>query len=37
MLISCGMDNKFVLVQNVIVDQVSPEYYIIYLKEIFVA
>jgi hypothetical protein len=37
MLISCGMDNKFVLVQNVMVDQVSHEYYISYLKEIFVA
>jgi hypothetical protein len=37
MLISCGMDNKFVLVQNVMVDQVSCEYYISYLKEIFVA
>jgi hypothetical protein len=37
MLISCGMDNKFVLVQNVMVDQVSREYYISYLKEIFVA
>jgi hypothetical protein len=37
MLISCGVDNKFVLVQNVMVDQVSREYYIIYLKEIFVA
>jgi hypothetical protein len=36
MLISCGMDNKFVLVQNVMVDQVSRDYYIIYLEEIFV-
>jgi hypothetical protein len=37
MLISCGVDNKFILVQNVMVDQVSCEYYIIYLKKIFVA
>jgi hypothetical protein len=37
MLISCGVDNKFVLIQNVIVDQVSHEYYISYFKEIFVA
>jgi hypothetical protein len=37
MLISCSMDNKSVLVQNVMVDQVSREYYISYLKEIFVA
>jgi hypothetical protein len=37
MLISRGVDNKFVLVQNVMVDQVSREYYIIYLEEIFVA
>jgi hypothetical protein len=37
MLISYGVDNKFVLVQNVIVDQVSHEYYIIYPEEIFVA
>jgi hypothetical protein len=37
MLISCGVDNKFALVQNVMVEQVSHEYYIIYLKEIFVA
>jgi hypothetical protein len=36
MLISFGMDNKFVLVQNVMVDQVSCEYCIIYLKVIFV-
>jgi hypothetical protein len=36
MLISCGIDNKFVLVQNVMVDQVSREYYISYLKHIFV-
>jgi hypothetical protein len=27
MLISCGVDNKFVLLQNVLVDQVSCEYY----------
>jgi hypothetical protein len=27
MLISCGVDNKFVLLQNVLVDQVSREYY----------
>jgi hypothetical protein len=33
------MDNKFVLVQNVIMDQVSrdSEYYQIFLEEIFVA
>jgi hypothetical protein len=31
MLISCGVDNKFVLAQNVMVE------YIIYLEEIFVA
>jgi hypothetical protein len=37
MLILCGIKNKFVLVQNVILDQVSREYYIIYVKEIFVA
>jgi hypothetical protein len=37
MLISCGVDKKFVLVQNVMVDKVSHEYYISYLKEIFVA
>jgi hypothetical protein len=37
MLISCGVHNKFVLVQNVMVDQVSREYYQIYLEEIFVA
>jgi hypothetical protein len=37
MLISCGVENKFVLVQNVMVDQVSGEYYIIYVEEIFVA
>jgi hypothetical protein len=36
MLISCGVDNKFVLVQNVMVDQVSREYYISYLKQVFV-
>jgi hypothetical protein len=36
MLISCGVNNKFVLVQNIMVDQVSREYYISYLKEIFV-
>jgi hypothetical protein len=36
MLISCGVDNKFVLVQNVMVDQVSVEYYISYLKQVFV-
>jgi hypothetical protein len=36
MLISCGVDNKFVLVQNVMVDQVSHEYYICYLKQVFV-
>jgi hypothetical protein len=27
MLVSCGVDNKFVLLQNVLVDQVSREYY----------
>jgi hypothetical protein len=37
MLISCGVKNKFVLVQNVMVDQVSREYYIIYVQDIFVA
>jgi hypothetical protein len=37
MLISCGVDNKFVLTQNVMVDQVSREYYIIDLENIFVA
>jgi hypothetical protein len=37
MLISCGIENKFVLVQNVMVDQVSREYYIIYVQDIFVA
>jgi hypothetical protein len=37
MLISCGVDNEFVLVQNVIVDQVSREYYKIYLEQIRVA
>jgi hypothetical protein len=37
MLISCGVENKFVLVQNVMVDQVSHEYYIIYVQDIFVA
>jgi hypothetical protein len=37
MLISCGVENKFVLVRNVMVDQVSGEYYIIYVEEIFVA
>jgi hypothetical protein len=37
MLISCGMNNKFVLIQNVMVDQVSREYYQIYLEEIFIA
>jgi hypothetical protein len=37
MLISYGVDNKFVLVQNVMVDQVLCEYYIIYVEEIFVA
>jgi hypothetical protein len=37
MLISCGVDNKFLLVTNVMVDQVSCEYYIIYLVEIFLA
>jgi hypothetical protein len=37
MLISCGIENKFVLVQNVMVDQVSRKYYIIYVQDIFVA
>jgi hypothetical protein len=37
MLISCGVKNKFVLVQNVMMDQVSREYYIIYVEDIFVA
>jgi hypothetical protein len=37
MLISCGVENKFVLIQNVMVDQVSCEYYIIYVQDIFVA
>jgi hypothetical protein len=37
MLISCGVENKFVLVQNVMVDQVLHEYYIIYVQDIFVA
>jgi hypothetical protein len=37
MLISCGVDNKFVLAQNVMVDQESCEFHIIYLKEICVA
>jgi hypothetical protein len=37
MLISCGVENKFVLVQNVMVDQVSREYYVIYVEEIFVS
>jgi hypothetical protein len=37
MLISCGAENKFVLVQNVMVDQVSRKYYIIYVQDIFVA
>jgi hypothetical protein len=30
MLISCGMHNKFILVQNVMVDQVSREHYQMY-------
>jgi hypothetical protein len=37
MLILCGTKNKFVLVQNIMVDQVSREYHIIYVEEIFVA
>jgi hypothetical protein len=37
MLISCGVKNKFVLAQNVMVDQVSRGYYIIYVQDIFVA
>jgi hypothetical protein len=37
MLISCGVENKFVLVQNVMVEQVSREYYVIYVEEIFVS
>jgi hypothetical protein len=36
-LISCGVDNKFVLLQNVLVDQVSHEYYKIYPKQISVS
>jgi hypothetical protein len=36
-LISCGIDNKFVLAQNIMVDQVSCEYYIIYVDEIFLS
>jgi hypothetical protein len=32
LLISCGMDKKFVLTQNAMMDQVSREYYIIYLS-----
>jgi hypothetical protein len=36
MLISCGMENKFVLLQNVMVDQVSREYYIFFVEDIFV-
>jgi hypothetical protein len=35
-LISCGVDNKFVLLQNVLLDQVPREYYKTYLKQIFV-
>jgi hypothetical protein len=34
MLISCGIDNKFVLLQNVLVDQMSREYYKTYAKQI---
>jgi hypothetical protein len=37
MLISCGVENKFVLVPNVMVDQVPREYYIIYVEDSFVA
>jgi hypothetical protein len=33
MLVSCGIKNKFVLVQNVMVDQVSCEYNIIYVQD----
>jgi hypothetical protein len=32
-LILCSIKNKFVLVQNVMVDQVSHEYYIIYVQD----
>jgi hypothetical protein len=34
MLISCGVDNKFVSLQNVLVDEVSCEYYKTYPKQI---
>jgi hypothetical protein len=37
MLISGGVENKFVLVQIVMVDQVSRDYYIIYVEYIFEA
>jgi hypothetical protein len=37
MVISCGVENKFVLVQNVMVDQVSRKYYIIYVQDIFIS
>jgi hypothetical protein len=37
MLISCDVNNKFVLAQNIMVDRESCEYYIICLEEIFVA
>jgi hypothetical protein len=37
MLISCGVEYKFVLVQNIMVDQVSCAYYIIYVEDICVA
>jgi hypothetical protein len=37
LLILCGVKNKFVLVQSVMVDHVSREYYIIYVQDIFVA
>jgi hypothetical protein len=36
MLISYEMDNNFVLLQNLLVDQVSHEYYKTYSKHIFV-
>jgi hypothetical protein len=37
MLILCGVPNKFVILQNVIVDQVSCKYYISYVEDISIA
>jgi hypothetical protein len=37
MLISCGVDNKFLLAQNLMVDQSSCEWYIMYLELFFIA